>query len=218
MEDSSIIFANQTPEDSFGRNSKGSKGNSFTLPPGTYGSSSDNDLSAESRHSGNQASLLRCCDENGDHANANDSYSDEDSKKEIPSPQPRTVNTNSSRLDRISPDASHTNATVRNLLVRLDCHQERHPYHHVQKRWTLKIFQELLEGVYYIHSNGVMHRDIKMLNETVMLDEIHFKCVRLQLLPCTSSKVVMDGNDTRCVLGHLQSSRFEKLPLNTINI
>lgn len=36
------------------------------------------------------------------------------------------------------------------------------PYHHVDKQWTLKIFQELLEGVYYIHSMGVMHRDIKV--------------------------------------------------------
>ncbi|XP_075755619.1 eukaryotic translation initiation factor 2-alpha kinase 1 isoform X3 [Pelodiscus sinensis] len=35
------------------------------------------------------------------------------------------------------------------------------PYHLVDVRWTSKIFQELLEGVCYIHSKGVMHRDIK---------------------------------------------------------
>ncbi|NWW50186.1 E2AK1 kinase, partial [Pedionomus torquatus] len=38
------------------------------------------------------------------------------------------------------------------------------PYHLVDVRWTMKIFQELLEGVCYIHSVGVMHRDIKPRN------------------------------------------------------
>ncbi|XP_028941276.1 eukaryotic translation initiation factor 2-alpha kinase 1, partial [Antrostomus carolinensis] len=38
------------------------------------------------------------------------------------------------------------------------------PYHLVDVRWTMKIFQELLEGVCYIHSMGVMHRDIKPRN------------------------------------------------------
>ncbi|KAM6352358.1 eukaryotic translation initiation factor 2-alpha kinase 1 isoform 2-T2 [Alca torda] len=37
-------------------------------------------------------------------------------------------------------------------------------YHLVDVRWTMKIFQELLEGVCYIHSVGVMHRDIKPRN------------------------------------------------------
>ncbi|KAL8175510.1 UNVERIFIED_CONTAM: hypothetical protein K2H54_026928 [Gekko kuhli] len=35
------------------------------------------------------------------------------------------------------------------------------PYQHVDVNWTLKIFQELLKGVYYIHSMGILHRDIK---------------------------------------------------------
>ncbi|NXP45451.1 E2AK1 kinase, partial [Heliornis fulica] len=35
------------------------------------------------------------------------------------------------------------------------------PYHLVDVHWTMNIFQELLEGVCYIHSMGVMHRDIK---------------------------------------------------------
>uniref|UniRef100_A0A2D4M840 Eukaryotic translation initiation factor 2-alpha kinase 1 n=2 Tax=Micrurus spixii TaxID=129469 RepID=A0A2D4M840_9SAUR len=165
MEDSSIIFANQTPEDSFGRNSKGSEGNSFTLPPGTYGSSSDNDTSNESRNNGNQASLLCCCDENGDHANANDSYSDEDSKKEIPSPQPRT--TEYHLMLHIQMQLCETSLcdwiTTRNDVC-LRATDASNPYHHIEKRWTLKIFQELLEGVYYIHTNGVMHRDIKPRN------------------------------------------------------
>ncbi|CAN8191903.1 unnamed protein product [Coccothraustes coccothraustes] len=38
------------------------------------------------------------------------------------------------------------------------------PYHLVDVRWTLKIFQEVVEGVCYIHSMGVMHRDIKPRN------------------------------------------------------
>ncbi|NXG59969.1 E2AK1 kinase, partial [Hemiprocne comata] len=38
------------------------------------------------------------------------------------------------------------------------------PYHLVDVSWTMKIFQELLEGVCYIHSMGVMHRDIKPRN------------------------------------------------------
>ncbi|NWV49922.1 E2AK1 kinase, partial [Daphoenositta chrysoptera] len=38
------------------------------------------------------------------------------------------------------------------------------PYHLVDVRWTMKIFQEIVEGVCYIHSRGVMHRDIKPRN------------------------------------------------------
>ncbi|NXK64150.1 E2AK1 kinase, partial [Sylvietta virens] len=38
------------------------------------------------------------------------------------------------------------------------------PYHLVDARWTMKIFQEVVEGVCYIHSMGVMHRDIKPRN------------------------------------------------------
>ncbi|NXU36194.1 E2AK1 kinase, partial [Drymodes brunneopygia] len=38
------------------------------------------------------------------------------------------------------------------------------PYHLVDVCWTMKIFQEVVEGVCYIHSMGVMHRDIKPRN------------------------------------------------------
>ncbi|NXT03481.1 E2AK1 kinase, partial [Jacana jacana] len=38
------------------------------------------------------------------------------------------------------------------------------PYHLVDVSWTMKIFRELVEGVCYIHSMGVMHRDIKPRN------------------------------------------------------
>uniref|UniRef100_A0A8C0UJK9 Eukaryotic translation initiation factor 2-alpha kinase 1 n=1 Tax=Cyanistes caeruleus TaxID=156563 RepID=A0A8C0UJK9_CYACU len=38
------------------------------------------------------------------------------------------------------------------------------PYHLVDVCWTMKIFREIVEGVCYIHSMGVMHRDIKPRN------------------------------------------------------
>ncbi|NXS15316.1 E2AK1 kinase, partial [Mystacornis crossleyi] len=38
------------------------------------------------------------------------------------------------------------------------------PYHLVDAPWTMRIFQEIVEGVCYIHSMGVMHRDIKPRN------------------------------------------------------
>ncbi|NXO88440.1 E2AK1 kinase, partial [Certhia brachydactyla] len=38
------------------------------------------------------------------------------------------------------------------------------PYHLVDVHWTMKIFREVVEGVCYIHSMGVMHRDIKPRN------------------------------------------------------
>ncbi|NWH34841.1 E2AK1 kinase, partial [Chloropsis hardwickii] len=38
------------------------------------------------------------------------------------------------------------------------------PYHVVDVGWTMKIFQEVVEGLCYIHSMGVMHRDIKPRN------------------------------------------------------
>lgn len=90
MEDSSIIFASRSSEDSLGRNSKGSDGNACTLPPGTYGSSGENDTSHELRDNGNQSSVLRCCTEDGD------SCTGEDPQNERPSHQPCMVSRNSS--------------------------------------------------------------------------------------------------------------------------
>ncbi|XP_068764648.1 eukaryotic translation initiation factor 2-alpha kinase 1 isoform X1 [Struthio camelus] len=49
------------------------------------------------------------------------------------------------------------------------------PYHLVDVSWTMKIFQELLEGVYYIHSMGVMHRDIKPRNIFLYGSDHHVK-------------------------------------------
>ncbi|XP_010184453.1 PREDICTED: eukaryotic translation initiation factor 2-alpha kinase 1 [Mesitornis unicolor] len=81
------------------------------------------------------------------------------------------------------------------------------PYHLVDVCWTMKIFQELVEGVCYIHSMGVMHRDIKPRNiflhgsdhrvkigdfglacEDLILDDSHqwFKTERINGLTHTS--------------------------------
>ncbi|NXI66244.1 E2AK1 kinase, partial [Anseranas semipalmata] len=49
------------------------------------------------------------------------------------------------------------------------------PYHLVDVTWTTKIFQELLEGVCYIHSMGVMHRDIKPRNIFLHGSDHHVK-------------------------------------------
>ncbi|NWU95484.1 E2AK1 kinase, partial [Upupa epops] len=49
------------------------------------------------------------------------------------------------------------------------------PYHLVDVCWTMKIFQELLEGVCYIHSMGVMHRDIKPRNIFLYGSDHHVK-------------------------------------------
>ncbi|NXN22102.1 E2AK1 kinase, partial [Nycticryphes semicollaris] len=49
------------------------------------------------------------------------------------------------------------------------------PYRLVDVCWTMKIFQELLEGVCYIHSMGVMHRDIKPRNIFLYGSDHHVK-------------------------------------------
>ncbi|XP_009068441.1 PREDICTED: eukaryotic translation initiation factor 2-alpha kinase 1, partial [Acanthisitta chloris] len=49
------------------------------------------------------------------------------------------------------------------------------PYHLVDVHWTMKIFQELVEGVCYIHSMGVMHRDIKPRNIFLHGSDNHVK-------------------------------------------
>ncbi|KFV61598.1 Eukaryotic translation initiation factor 2-alpha kinase 1 [Dryobates pubescens] len=49
------------------------------------------------------------------------------------------------------------------------------PYHLVDVHWTMNIFQELVEGVCYIHSMGVMHRDIKPRNIFLYGSDHHVK-------------------------------------------
>ncbi|KGL83150.1 Eukaryotic translation initiation factor 2-alpha kinase 1, partial [Tinamus guttatus] len=48
-------------------------------------------------------------------------------------------------------------------------------YHLVDVTWTMKCFQELLEGVCYIHSMGVMHRDLKPRNIFLYGSDRHVK-------------------------------------------
>ncbi|NXY89513.1 E2AK1 kinase, partial [Alcedo cyanopectus] len=49
------------------------------------------------------------------------------------------------------------------------------PYHLVNVHRTMKVFRELLEGVCYIHSVGVMHRDIKPRNIFLYGSDHHVK-------------------------------------------
>ncbi|KAK9393145.1 eukaryotic translation initiation factor 2-alpha kinase 1 [Crotalus adamanteus] len=157
MEDSSIIFTSQSPEDSLGRNSKGSEGTACTLPPGTYGSNRGNDTSHEFRDNGNQSSVLRCCIEN------EDSCTDEDAQNEKPSHQPCVVEYHLMlHIQMQLCEASLCDWIASRNDLCLKATDASNPYYYIEKHWTLKIFQELLEGVYYIHSNGIMHRDIKL--------------------------------------------------------
>ncbi|XP_029432303.1 eukaryotic translation initiation factor 2-alpha kinase 1 isoform X2 [Rhinatrema bivittatum] len=49
------------------------------------------------------------------------------------------------------------------------------PYQHVDVGCTIKIFQELLQGVYYIHSMGVLHRDLKPRNVFLHGSDLHVR-------------------------------------------
>ncbi|NXW28968.1 E2AK1 kinase, partial [Phaetusa simplex] len=65
-------------------------------------------------------------------------------------------------------------------------------YHLVDVRWTMKIFQELLEGVCYIHSMGVMHRDIKPRN-IFLYGSDH--CVKIGDFGLACKDLLWDGAD-----------------------
>ncbi|XP_069066258.1 eukaryotic translation initiation factor 2-alpha kinase 1 isoform X2 [Pleurodeles waltl] len=49
------------------------------------------------------------------------------------------------------------------------------PYYLVNAKVTLKIFKELLEGVYYIHTMGVLHRDLKPRNVFLHGPDLHVR-------------------------------------------
>ncbi|XP_063170992.1 eukaryotic translation initiation factor 2-alpha kinase 1 [Candoia aspera] len=175
MEDSSIIFANQSPEDSLSRNSEGNDADACALPLGTHDSSGENDMTSELRDSGNHQSILHCYNQNRDQENANDSCSDEDSQK-MSWHQPCT--TKYHLMLHIQMQLCETSlcnwiATRNDTCLRGT--GDSSPYHHIEKHWTLKIFQELLEGVYYIHNMGVMHRDIKPRNIFLQGPDHHVK-------------------------------------------
>ncbi|XP_025020498.1 eukaryotic translation initiation factor 2-alpha kinase 1 isoform X1 [Python bivittatus] len=177
MEDSSIIFANGSPEDSLSRNSEGSEMNACALPLGTHESSGENDMTSRLRDSINQSSILYYSSQNRDHANASDSRSDEeDLQKEMSWHQPCT--TEYHLMLHIQMQLCETSlcdwiATRNDICLRAA--DASSSYHPIEKHWTLKIFQELLEGVYYIHSMGVMHRDIKPRNIFLQGPDHHVK-------------------------------------------
>lgn len=49
------------------------------------------------------------------------------------------------------------------------------PYYLVDAKVALKIFKELLEGVYYIHTMGVLHRDLKPRNVFLHGPDLHVR-------------------------------------------
>ncbi|EMP34978.1 Eukaryotic translation initiation factor 2-alpha kinase 1, partial [Chelonia mydas] len=88
-----------------------------------------------------------------------------------------------------------------------ECFQKR-PYHLVDVSWTLKFFQELLEGVYYIHSKGVMHRDIKS-------DMYSVGVILLELFQPFGTEMERTKILTSLRNGHVPSSFSSKWPVQT---
>ncbi|XP_042293458.1 eukaryotic translation initiation factor 2-alpha kinase 1 [Sceloporus undulatus] len=177
MEDSSsIIFADLNPEDSVGRNSERNGVNAHALNE-LDEKSCLNDTTSCSRHNGNLPSVVSHCDQNRNSMSTKESYSDEEcSQKRV-------------SLQQQCEMEYHLMLHIQMQLCEIslwDWIDDRNkrcfkgedafsPYHHIDNQGTLKIFQELLEGVYYIHSMGVMHRDIKPRNIFLHGSDYHVK-------------------------------------------
>ncbi|XP_062999129.1 eukaryotic translation initiation factor 2-alpha kinase 1 isoform X2 [Elgaria multicarinata webbii] len=178
MEDSSsIIFAESTPEDSVDRGCKGNKMNACSLPVESQGSRSRNGTGSGSRYNENHPSIASHRNQDRRNINTNDSWSDEEhSQKGVSLHGQCEVEYHlmlhiQMQLCEIS--LWDWIADRNGICFRAD--DASSPYHHVDNYWTLKIFQELLEGVYYIHSKRVMHRDIKPRNIFLQGSDHHVK-------------------------------------------
>uniref|UniRef100_A0ABM5F0X9 Eukaryotic translation initiation factor 2-alpha kinase 1 n=1 Tax=Pogona vitticeps TaxID=103695 RepID=A0ABM5F0X9_9SAUR len=173
MEDSSsIIFAD--PEDSAGRDSVGDKTDASAPLAELLGSSCPNNTSSGSGYSENHPSVVPRCNQEQQHMSTNDSYSDEECS-------PKRMS-----LQQHCEMEYHVMLHIQMQLCEISlwdwivdrnkrCFEVEGPFHHVDSHRIQKIFQELLEGVYYIHSMGIMHRDIKPRNIFLQGSDHHVK-------------------------------------------
>nr|XP_003227692.1 PREDICTED: eukaryotic translation initiation factor 2-alpha kinase 1 [Anolis carolinensis] len=172
MEDgSSIIFADLNPEDSVDENSESNAVHKSNK------NSCSNDSSGISKYNENPASVVPHGDHEQHNMSTNDSYSDEQSSQK-----------GVSLLQQCEMEY-HLMLHIQMQLCEIslwDWIADRNkscfkaedassPYHHVDNQGILKIFQELLEGVYYIHSMEIMHRDIKPRNIFLQGSDYHVK-------------------------------------------
>ncbi|XP_061456097.1 eukaryotic translation initiation factor 2-alpha kinase 1 isoform X2 [Rhineura floridana] len=178
QDSSSIIFADVTPEDSVGKDCKGNKIHTCALPVESHERSCINNTVNLARDHENHPPVvpLSSCDRL-DSVNTNDSCSDEEHLQKGMSVQHQCEIEYHLMLHiqmQLCEISLWDWIADRNKMC-LKSEDASSPYHHVDNRWTLKIFQELLEGVYYIHSMGVMHRDIKPRNIFLQGTDHHVK-------------------------------------------
>ncbi|XP_044289401.1 eukaryotic translation initiation factor 2-alpha kinase 1 isoform X2 [Varanus komodoensis] len=175
MEDSSsIVFADLTSEDSVDRDGQGNKTNSCA---GSHESCSVNDSTSGSRNGENHPSVLLHCNNERHNIITNDSCSKDNHSLKGRSLQQHCAMEYHLMLHiqmQLCELSLWDWIADRNKIC-LRAEDASNPYHHVDNQWTSKIFQELLEGVYYIHSMGVMHRDIKPRNIFLQGPDLHVK-------------------------------------------
>ncbi|XP_053131934.1 eukaryotic translation initiation factor 2-alpha kinase 1 isoform X2 [Hemicordylus capensis] len=164
MEDSSsIIFADLAPEGSMDQDGEGNDMDACELPD-EFHQSSGTDGNA-SGHTGNPPSVVQCGSQGRPRLNTSSAYSEEEcSQKGICLQTPCEMEYRLMLHIQMQLCEISLWDWIAERNERLRTEKNPSPYHHVDITGTLKIFQELLEGVYYIHSMGVMHRDIKPRN------------------------------------------------------
>ncbi|XP_060116927.1 eukaryotic translation initiation factor 2-alpha kinase 1 [Heteronotia binoei] len=159
-ESSSIIFAD--PNDSISRNEEGRKMNACGLSANSYDSSCTSETASRLLCIDSPVSALPCYPQD---RNKGHSSQEEFSQKDLSLQGECEMEYH--LMLHIQMQLCETSLwewlTNRNKRC-LRTEEPTDPYQHVDVNWTLKIFQELLEGVYYIHSMGVLHRDIKPRN------------------------------------------------------
>ncbi|XP_077172737.1 eukaryotic translation initiation factor 2-alpha kinase 1 isoform X2 [Paroedura picta] len=159
-ESSSIIFAD--PNDSASRSKDGSKTNVYDLSTDSYGSSCPSEASSRFLRVDNPPPALPRCSRDGNEGGASHG---ELFQKDLSLQGPCEMEYHLMLHIQMQLCETSLWGWIVNRNRRcLRTEEPPDPYQHVDVNWTLKIFQELLEGVYYIHSMGILHRDIKPRN------------------------------------------------------